>query len=193
MAKKLIDRVKESLQKEGLSPRSNQSREWLLSKVSSLNPTRESLMSDRKRLKESSIVGKMYFFSYDPKTKDKLKYYDTFPLVIPIETYADGFLGLNLHYLHPKNRIDLMEKLSETKNKETYDERTKLIINYNYLKFASKVFESTPCIKRYLFSNIQSRFLEISSDEWDIAVLLPVESFVGSSKEQVFSDSRKKF
>jgi hypothetical protein len=44
-----------------------------------------------------------------------------------------------------------------------------------------------------LSGHIQSRFLEISADEWDIAALLPMESFVGASTSKVYSDSRKKF
>jgi hypothetical protein len=44
-----------------------------------------------------------------------------------------------------------------------------------------------------LFNHVQSRFLEITADEWDIAVMLPVESFVGASTSKVYSDSRKKF
>jgi hypothetical protein len=47
-------------------------------------------------------------------------------------------------------------------------------------------------MKRYLFSHIDSRFLEISADEWDIAALLPVQSFVGASASKVYADSRKK-
>jgi hypothetical protein len=135
----------------------------------------------------------MYFYFYDPKTKDSLEYYDRFPLVIPIEQYRDGFLGLNLHYIHPKQRIILLDKLSETASNNNFDAKTKLKLNYSYLANASKVFEATPCIKRYLYSHIQSRFLEITADEWDIAVLLPVESFVGASNSKVYADSRKKF
>ena len=87
----------------------------------------------------------------------------------------------------------LLDKLSDTTSNDTYDENTKLKINYRYLAAASRVFEATPCIKRYLFTQIDSRFLEISADEWDIAALLPVESFVGASTSKVYADSRKKF
>ena len=38
-------------------------------------------------------------FVYDPKTKAKLPFYDTFPLVLPIDTFRGGFIGLNFHYL----------------------------------------------------------------------------------------------
>ena len=189
----LIDRIKSSLAKEGLSPRTNQARAWLQEKIKTLKPTRESLLRDRQRLKTSSIVGKMYFYFYDPKTKDTMPYYDRFPLVIPIEMYRDGFLGLNLHYIHPKSRMVLLDKLSVTATNRSYNESTKLRLNYEYLSKASKAFEAMPCIKRYLYNHIDSRFLEIAADEWDIAALLPMESFIGASTSKVYSDSSKKF
>ena len=190
---KLLDRIKTSLAKEGLTPRTNASRAWLRAKVKDLKPTSSALMKDRDRLKNTSMIGKMYFYFYDPKTKDTMPYYDRFPLVIPIEKYNDGFLGLNLHYIHPKHRMILLDKLSDTISNDTYDEKTKLKINYRYLAAASKIFEANPCIKRYLFTQIESRFLEITADEWDIAAMLPLESFVGATTSKVYADSRKKF
>lgn len=189
----LIDRIKASLIKEGHTARTNKARAWLRSKVKDLAPNRHAMMRDMQRLKEGAIIGRMYFYFYDPKTKDKLPYYDRFPLVLPIEQYNDGFLGLNLHYIHPKQRIILLDKLSEFANNSKYDKTTKLKLSYSLLASASKVFEHQPCIKRYLYSHVQSRFLEISADEWDIAAMLPVESFVGASTSKVYHDSRKKF
>jgi hypothetical protein len=190
---KLLDRIKTSLAKEGLTPRTNASRAWLRAKVKDLKPTSSGLMKDRDRLKNKSMIGRMYFYFYDPKTKDSMPYYDQFPLVIPIEKYNDGFLGLNLHYIHPKHRMILLDKLSDTMSNDTYDEKTKLKINYRYLAAASRIFEANPCIKRYLFTQIESRFLEITADEWDIAAMLPLESFVGATTSKVYADSRKKF
>jgi len=191
--KKLIDRIQESLAKEGLQPRTNAARTWLRSKVKDLTPSKTALMRDQERLRNKSMIGRMYFYFYDPKTKDKLPYYDRFPLVIPIERYNDGFLGLNLHYIHPKQRLILLDKLSDTLTNDKYDETSRLRVSYPFLSSASKIFEATPCIKRYLFSNIESRFLEITANEWDIAAMLPMESFVGAKTSRVYSDSRKKF
>ena len=193
MAKKLIDRIKKSLEKQGIKPRSDEARQWLQSKITELNPTQSALMADRQRLKTRSLIVKMYFYYYDPKHKDTLPYYDRFPLVIPIEKYNDGFLGLNLHYIHPKYRITLLDKLVEVASNRNYNEQTKLRISYRYLQASSKIFEATPCIKRYLFSHIQSRFLEIQADEWDIAALLPMESFVGATTSKVYAESKDKF
>jgi len=189
----LLDRIKESLQKEGLPARSIKSRDWIRTKVQNLNSTPRSLMSDKQRLKNDTVIGKLYFYSYNPKTKDKMKYYDKFPLVIPLEMYNDGFLGLNLHYIHPKQRLLLLDKLSEYATNDKYDKTTKLRLSYSLLKSAAKVYEMQACIKRYLYTNIESRFLEVPADEWDIAALLPYENFVGARPSQVFSDSREKF
>ncbi len=116
---KLLDRIKSSLAKEGLTPRTNASRAWLRAKVKDLKPTPSALMRDKDRLKSTSMIGKMYFYFYDPKTKESMPYYDQFPLVIPIEKYNDGFLGLNLHYIHPKHRMILLDKLSDTLSNDT--------------------------------------------------------------------------
>jgi hypothetical protein len=135
----------------------------------------------------------MYFYYYDPKTKDSLPYWDKFPLVIPIETYRDGFLGLNLHYISPKQRLVLLDALSGYANNSQYDETTRLRLTYNNLKNLGKAYRAKPCVKKYLFKHVESRFLEIEANEWDIAVLLPFQNFQGASANKVYNDSRTKF
>ncbi len=189
----LIDRINQQLAKEGIKPRTDAARTWLRQEVANLNPSRSALMRDREKLRNKTMIGRMYFYFYDPKHKDTLPYYDRFPLVLPVERYRDGFLGLNLHYIHPKQRIILLDKLSDFATNSKYDETTRLRLTYATLASATKAFEATPCIKRYLFNHVESRFLEITADKWDIAALLPFEYFVGASKSKVFKDSRTKF
>jgi hypothetical protein len=187
----LIQRIKEQLEKSGFESRTTNARDWLLSKVASLSANRAALMQDG-NLKDKSMIGRMYFYFYDPKTKDMLPYYDRFPLVIPIEQYSDGFLGLNLHYISPRQRFLLLDNLSVFLSNHKYDETTRFTMSYDTLKNAANAFEGIPCIKRYLYKNIRSRFLEISADEWDIAALIPYEYFNGATKNRVWADSRKK-
>lgn len=191
--KKLIDRLKESLAKEGIEPRTRLARQWLKSKTQNLRVSRKEMMQDRLKLRNKSLIGRMYFYYYDPKLKETLPYYDRFPLVIPIERHNDGFIGLNLHYISPKYRIMLLDKLSSIMNNHEYDETTKLRISYDFLKRASKIFEAKPCIKKYLMAHVKSKFLEITADEWDIAVMLPVEQFVKARKNQVWQESKDQF
>lgn len=172
----LFDRIKKKLREKGIEPGSNAARAWIFSKMRELNPTREKLMRGP-HLRGSTIVGKMFFYFYNPKTKDKLPRWDRFPLVIPIEMYSDGFLGLNLHYVSASARFGILGALSEYRNNDKYDETTRLRLSYDLLKKASKLQIIEPCIKRYLYSHVESQFVEIQADEWDIAILLPVEKF----------------
>ena len=52
------------------------------------------------KLNQRPSAGRLNMYFYDPKTKKKLPYYDTFPLVLPVDTFKGGFVGLNFHYLH---------------------------------------------------------------------------------------------
>lgn len=197
---RLLDRIKASLAKEGIKARSNAAMDWLRQKVKEikLNVTaRESFINASGKsissIKNRYFIGNMYLMVYDPKTKDTLPFYDTFPLVIPIEQFHDGMLALNLHYIPPKDRIILLDKLSTILTDSRYDDKTRFRISYAYLKGASKAFEATPCIKRYLWSHVRSRFLQISADEFEIAAMLNIERFVKASSQQVWEDSRKKY
>ena len=62
-------------------------------------------------LVQHSFDGLLNMFFYDPKMKKKLPYYDRFPLILPIEQYSDGFLGINFHYLSMPIRIRLLDRV----------------------------------------------------------------------------------
>ena len=70
----------------GITPRTKESREWFRKKVSSLKSiNREALMKeDPLKQTTEEIIGSMYMFFYDPKHKETLPYYDTFPLVVVV-------------------------------------------------------------------------------------------------------------
>jgi hypothetical protein len=190
----LLDRLQKELQKQNLAMSSNKARQWIKNKVKDLNGLRpNTLMRDTRRKQTTFDLGGMYFFVYNPKLRDDLPFYDLFPLVIPIETYSDGFLGLNLHYLAPVPRAKLLDELSEFATNNKYDEKTRIAVSYQMLKSISNTDAFRPCLKRYLLQNIKSQFLRIDANEWDIAIFLPVESFIGETKQKVFSNSRKKY
>jgi hypothetical protein len=84
-----------------------------------------------------------------------------------------------------------MDQLYTVSTDKRFDEKTRLKINYNILNRASKFRFFRPCVKRYLLSNVRSRFIKINSDTWDLALFLPTERFVKANKTKVFRDSRK--
>lgn len=154
--------------------------------------TPNQILRDTDRHKSTVQIGSMYYFSYDPKTKKKLPFYDRFPLVFPIEPAPGGFIGINLHYLPPALRAQLMDALMSLQNTKTLDEKTKLNISYNILKRAGKFKAFRPTVKRYLNSHVQSQFIKIDAAEWNIALFLPTERFMKASKKKVWADSRSK-
>ena len=174
--------------------RTEQSRRWYretASKLSRINDL-SFFKGDPSRLVKNPIIGSMYMFFYDPKTADKLPYYDVFPLIFPFKKTVDGFYGINLHYLPPQLRAKLMDGLYEYANNDRYDETTKLKMNYSLLQRASTLKFFRPCVKRYLSSHVQSNFMYVRPDEWDICLFLPTERFVKQSKQNVWADSRRK-
>ena len=144
------------------------------------------LIRDGKR-DSKPFYGKLNMFMYDPKHKKKLPYYDTFPLVLPLETYPDGFLGINMHYLPIPLRIKLLDRLVDFSNNTKFDESTRLIVDYSKLKSVKLI---KPTLHRYLRGHMKSQFRRIDADEFTIATLLPVQRFKKESAKTVWSESR---
>ena len=156
--------------------------DWFIGKARSAAGYRRNIINNNERSRNGTFVGKMYFFYYDPKYKKTLPIYDRFPLVFPIEPYQDGFLGLNLHYLDTGQRQDLLNRLSSYATNSRFDEKTRLRLSYDLLSNTKKLSNlSRPCIKRYLFTQVRSKFIEITANEWENAVALPVQMFVTKS------------
>ena len=97
---------------------------WYKEKIKEFGkPSALNLIRDGKR-NNKPFYGRLNMFFYDPKFKKTLPYYDVFPLVLPLEIYSDGFLGINLHYLPIPLRIKLLDKLVDYSNNTKFDEST---------------------------------------------------------------------
>ena len=176
--------IQSVLKAAGGRPKSTQ---WFRDKIKEFGtPSPADLIRDGKRT-TTPTFGILNMFVYDPKLKEKLPYYDTFPLVLPIEEYKNGFLGINLHYLSMPMRIRLLDRLMDYSNNDKFDKTTELRTNYSNLK---KVDLIKPCLKRYLASNVKTNFRKVEADEFIVATLLPVQRFKKQSDSHVFAKSR---
>jgi len=117
--------------------------------------------------------GRLNMFFYDPKFKKTLPLYDTFPLVLPLETIPGGFMGMNFHYLPPLLRFRLLERLQKFAD-GGLGPNTKINASYDGIKNISIARKT---IKKYLYSHVRSSFLRIDFDEAALAVYLPVQQF----------------
>tara|TARA_B110000263_G_scaffold35462_1_gene27173 strand:+ start:1657 stop:2214 length:558 start_codon:yes stop_codon:yes gene_type:complete len=168
----------------GGRPKSTQ---WYKDKIKEFGkPGAMDLIRDGKR-SNKPFYGRMNMFFYDPKYKKTLPYYDTFPLVLPLEFYSDGFLGINFHYLPIPLRIKLLDGLVDYSNNNNFDESTRLVVDYSKLKGLNII---KPTLHRYLAGQTKSQFRRIDADEFTVAALLPVQRFKKASAAEVWKDSR---
>ena len=192
MASKFDEILAQGVRAGQIPARTQGARDWFRNKARGTTATPEAVVRGEKaRYKNRVSMGKMYLFNYDPKTKATLPYYDRYPLIFPVQGAPGGFYGINMHYLPYVLRARLMDALYDLSSNQRYDERTKLRLSYGILKGAAKYKAFKPTFKRYLSSHVRSRFIEINSSEWDIALFLPLESFAKASKGSVWADSRK--
>ena len=164
------------------------STEWYREKIKEFGtPTSLDLIRDGKRSTKPHF-GRLNMFIYSPRDAKKLPYYDTFPLVLPLEQYSDGFLGINFHYLPIPLRIRLLDRIVDFSSNTLFNEKTVLNVTYNKVKGIRLV---KPTIHKYLAGYTRSQFRRIDADELTIATLLPVQRFKKASADAVWSDSRK--
>lgn len=169
------------------------SRMWLREQAQSVRQVNNprNILQKNERLVTNVGIGRMYLFMYDPKTKDDLPYFDRFPLIFPFQKVTGGFYGVNMHYLPHILRARLMDALYTVANNKANDDTTKLRLSYQVLDTASKFRYFKPCVKHYLNNHVKSRFLWVPAEQWDTALFLPLERFVGANKQQVWRDSRR--
>lgn len=186
----LFRRLVDGRNDRDIEKRSQEAMQWYRDAVGRLN--RNELLDSEEYTKERQrpTVGQMYMFRYDPKTKDKLPFYDRFPVIFMVgPAKPKGFYGLNLHYLHPRQRAIFFLKLTELTN-NAKSERERLVLSYQLLKGASALREFKPCFKHYLPNHLISRLAFLHPKVWDIACMIPSEQFVKASRNEVWNNSR---
>lgn len=198
MAKVFDDILLKGIRTGQVPGRTQDAREWYRNQAKALPKRNQTdrlireLRTDQNRRQDTRfLLGNMYLFAYDPKHKDTLPYYDRFPLIFPINKAKGGFLGINLHYLPPPFRAKLMDELYTVMNNKAFNDTTRLTANYKILNSTTKFRHFKPCIKHYLTAHVRSKPAYINPTEWDVALFLPTQKFVGATATQVYADSRK--
>ena len=136
-------------------------------------------------------IGKMYFFEYvakysgigsdDIPVSQQLPVFDRYPLVLPLSTAPNGFIGINLHYLPIKIRAWLLDQLMRTANVPA----NKLRINWQLLSNLSKANVGKYATHRYLLNHITSPFRLVRIDDYPNAIMLPFAGWYGKDRRLV--------
>lgn len=162
--------------------------QWFLSMIKGMKGS----YGDRKRVgaeffdpKKDVALGQFFVFHYDAKLKDELPYWDRYPFVLVIDIDQTGFLGLNFHYLPPRFRKLVIDKLLKYKRKSG-TQKAYLKVSYPFLKAMLKTKFLSPMIHRYLHKQLRSNFVIVREDAWENAMMLPVQKFQGATAQQVW-------
>jgi len=180
--------IAQGLTKRALTPKKKLSKykktknagNWFKDKVG------ESAKGFKKKTK--LMPGKIYTFGYDAKHKKTLPYWDKFPLIVVLDVYQGGFIGLNFHYLKPTDRERFLNKLlkfaSQKGDPETFDHKAIFNVTWNIVK---TIPNADKMIHKYLYSQVRTSLMESHPREWENVIYLPYQKFVGASAKEVWS------
>ena len=149
--------------------------DWFRGNVRDIRRAPEKFMKENQNFVQRFELGKMYMFMYEAKGKDKLPYYDYFPLTICVKRYPTGFMGVNLHYLAPRYRALLMDGLYEFLDDRGEDYAFR--VRYPALRSISRLRWAKPCIKQYQYAHLDGRIVEVQPEHMDMVVMLPMQRF----------------
>ena len=188
----LFDKLESEAFRKGIAARSKEANIWFEKKAKSLGPIPASKMlkDDRLKAKAKPLIGDMIMYTYNPKFKKTLPYYDMFPLTIMVGPAKDGFYGINLHYLPPKIRAIFLDHLNDTATNQKFNKTTRFKITYNLLKATKKYKYFKPCFKHYLSKHVNSRIMKVDAAEWNIAIFLQTAAFRKKSDAFIWRRSR---
>ena len=149
---------------------------WYRNRIKELGTRNTAELLRSGKLAKRPHEGFLNMYIYAPKLKDKLPYYDTFPLIMYLKPAEKGFYGLNFHYLPYALRARLLDAAGQNE------------LNVNEV-IKSRL--TKPTIKRYLFGYLRSMCLRIEPEDNLTAIMLPVQRFKKASDNRVWGDSRK--
>jgi hypothetical protein len=190
----LFDALEAEAFRKGIVARSKEAAKWFEKKVIALGPqTKAILKDDRLTTKNKPMIGDMIMYTYNPKLKTVLPYYDMFPLTIMVGPAPGGFYGINLHYLPPKVRAIFLDHLNSATTNQKFNATTRFKITYQMLKATKKYKYFKPCFKHYLTKQLSSNIMKVDAAEWNIAIFLETAKFKKKSTSYVWADSRREY
>ena len=126
--------------------------------------------------------GNMYIFAYDAKTKATLPYWDKFPCIMCLGVNKGYMLGLNLHYIPPKDREKFLTTLLRFSTTKQVSNSTRLAIDWGRVK---NLKFSRHMVKLYILSRIQGSLEEVKPHDWFNVIYMPIQQFVAKNGRNI--------
>jgi len=127
---------------------------------------------DRRRIG----VGSMLAYKYDAKGKDKLQFWDKNPLVVIFGETGRHFIGINIHYIHPKFRPIFLQKVVRINRLRIKNDR-RFHLEWRDIKRFIYQHNLKISIRKYIKGRM-STIQYIKGKDWKYAARLPSERFV---------------
>lgn len=195
MSREEVNAILRQFQFEDLDMASRSATHWLQEHLSTVGQLRRDRILTDAEPASSINPGNIYFFSYNPLTKNNLPFYDMFPVTFCLQLEKGGFLGLNLHYLRPYNRAVFLNFLIDYADRTEWNtaDISKILIDYtaavkkikNKGDWVAKALKAS--IKKYYFKQFLSGSVRVPPKDWKIVPFLPLDRFVKATREEVYT------
>ena len=139
--------------------------------------------------------GKMMFFRYRPE--QLTSEYDLYPLIFVLDRKPNYFTGINFHYLVPKMRAELLGDMFSYLSNLSFDISTEL----NFKSFTNAIASNKKfkfgkaALRRYTYSNVQSKMIEVHPLDWELAIMVETSKFFNekgsrATKQSIWKETR---
>jgi len=196
----ILKEIQEIKRKKGLQIAEDEAYSWF--KKAKKNPMDPTVVFCENQLMQ---VGKLNQFSYNPKLKDTLDYYDKRPLVLSLGVIHRKKrryeLGLNLNFIPAPYKWFILDKIQSTysgfflrqrdgRSPNNALKQPQIMYRYQVVKalLAQHGFEFA--IRTYIPSR-KSRVYCINYNNWVDAAFLSIEKFEGITYNEMIQEFRK--
>ena len=169
---------------------------WFRKKINELGGNsplaKTELMNTTRPLQTSKfLIGSLFIFKYDPKTKEDLPYYDTFPCSLIFNIEGGLARGINFHYLPITLRAKLFDKIWQIAADNWNNQQQVKKLTWKLLSNVTRFPEVRVAVKSYLYTHVRSKLIKVDWEDAKTAIFLPVETFAKKPMSTVHYDSIK--
>lgn len=133
--------------------------------------------------------GSFYVYSYDPKTKETLPFYDTMPLILCTSVTPNGHYGIAFHYLPPKIRLKIIQEMYKV-SKMTSNDNMKFRLSWAKAQQLVHAIGQDKwlkhSIKQYLHSHVKSDMIKVAGDNIEPMLFLPIARWKKATQTEVW-------
>lgn len=195
--------LNDALKERSMSTIRRRSHQWF--EENYISRTKEPPEEKRGKLLE---VGKMYTYNYDPKHKDILAFYDYMPMMLCIGHIktAGGKLnamGINMSYIPPKVRPQVLDKIVKTFKSQMFDFNEKQVLSQKFSVMKKVPLDYGVCkkilkdsgfefaVRSYIYTRMKTEPRVITASEWWKMMVFPSQFIEEMNIRAIYAEYKK--